>query len=49
VVSAADYYGRNVGVPHRKNPVAPGIEPGPLDLSPGTVTTGPQRRSVKQC
>jgi hypothetical protein len=26
--------------------VAPGIEPGPLDLQPGTLTTRPQRRSV---
>jgi hypothetical protein len=28
-----------------ENLVAPGIEPGPLDLSPGTLTTIPQRRS----
>jgi hypothetical protein len=29
----------------RKNLVAPGIEPGPLNLWPGTLTTRPQRRS----
>jgi hypothetical protein len=27
------------------NPVAPGIEPGALDLYSGTLTTRPQRRS----
>jgi hypothetical protein len=27
--------------------VAPGIEPGPLDLQPGTLTTRPQRRSIR--
>jgi hypothetical protein len=27
----------------RKNLVAPGIEPGPLDLQAGTLTTRPQR------
>jgi hypothetical protein len=30
----------------RKNLVAPEIEPGPLDLQPGTLTTRPQRRSI---
>jgi hypothetical protein len=29
-----------------ENVVAPGIEPGPLDLKPGTVTTRPQRWST---
>jgi hypothetical protein len=29
-----------------KNLVAPRIEPGPLDLQPGTLTTRPQRRST---
>jgi hypothetical protein len=28
-----------------ENLVAPGIEPGPLDLQPGTLTTRPQTRS----
>jgi hypothetical protein len=28
--------------------VAPGIEPGPLDLWAGTLTTRPQRRSREQ-
>jgi hypothetical protein len=28
-----------------ENLVMPGIEPGPLDLLPGTLTTRPQRRS----
>jgi hypothetical protein len=30
----------------RQNLVAPGIEPGPLDLYPGTLTTRPQRRCM---
>jgi hypothetical protein len=30
----------------KKNLVAPGIEPRPLDLQPGTLTTRPQRRSL---
>jgi hypothetical protein len=29
-----------------ENLVAPGIEPRPLDLYPGTLTTRPQRRSM---
>jgi hypothetical protein len=29
-----------------ENLVAPGIETGPLDLQPGTLTTRPQRRSI---
>jgi hypothetical protein len=29
-----------------ENLVAPGIEPGPLDLLAGTLATRPQRRSV---
>jgi hypothetical protein len=28
-----------------ENVVAPGIEPGPLDLPPGTLPTRPQRQS----
>jgi hypothetical protein len=30
-----------------ENLVAPGIEPGPVDLWPGTLTTRPQRRSIE--
>jgi hypothetical protein len=52
VVSVTDPYGRNLGfldgspVPDfSENLVAPGIEPGPLDLKPGNLTT-PQRRSL---
>jgi hypothetical protein len=29
-----------------ENPVASGIEPGPLDLQPGTLTTRPQGRAI---
>jgi hypothetical protein len=56
VVSAMDLYGSILGFLDRsrsfqthyfsENLVAPGMESGPLDLQPGTLTTRPQRRSA---
>jgi hypothetical protein len=42
VVSVTEPYGRNLGF---LDLVAPRIEPGPLDLWSGTLTTRPQGRS----